>query len=370
MTDFPSSQCVFVTAEYALAPSGGGVQRCTHEYLASLKAAGFSPLNAVYQFDRRVLTRLKRKFRPRPYQDLVAPSTVADTARLIRTTRPAWVFFNQIEAAQLAATLAPVRENGTRFAMLSHGVDSSDYLHTARVTESISKSATWLGRQLFAEMQMHRYFDVIFCLSETDRVFHQWLGGRSVHLVPRIIDNHPIDWHPIKGRIGTIGTLDHAPNYEGLVLLCEALQQSKSTLKLRIIGRPEARGRELASRFPMVEYLGGLNDEEFAAEAQSWSAFVNPIFCYARGCSTKLAVPMSWHLPVATTRAGARGYWWDESIMPLADTPDQLVASLHRLIEADDARRIVSSLARQSPQLNDVAKIIGTALAAASRTSL
>lgn len=364
MSDLPANTGLFVSAAYALSDAPGGVQRCTREYLDTVQAAGLAVESLTYGIDRRPLTRLRRKLRRRPYADLIAPAFVDEVAAVIRSRKPRWVLFNQIEAAQMAPALADLRGDATHFALLSHGVDSSDYLHTVRVMSPGRERphAPWLGRQILAEMEMHRHLDVVLCLSETDRVFHQWLGARSVQLVPRIVTSDPLPWHPVPGRIGTIGTLDHAPNLEGITLLCHAIQASGAPLHLRLIGRPESRGRDLAARFSCLEYLGGLTDAAFKAEAATWGAFVNPIFCYARGCSTKLAVPLGWHLPVASTRAGARGYRWDDSIVPLAEDPRELVALAVRLASASDARAAAAALARQSPRLADVAAIVRSAL--------
>jgi hypothetical protein len=80
----------------------------------------------------------------------------------------------------------------------------------------------------------------------------------------------------------------------------------------------------LARRHGFVDYLGPLNDDALRAEAATWCCFVNPIFVYSKGCSTKLAVALGWGLPIATTRYGARGYLWDEGAIPLADDPTEL----------------------------------------------
>ncbi len=364
----PLEQAFFVTAQYALEPQGGGVQRCTHEYLRCLRGAGISAVPLTYAVDRRPSTRLRRKLAPAPYRHLISPASVDQIRQAIAAASPTWVFFNQIEAAQIVAELAMLRTGRTRFALLSHGVDSSDYLHTARVLGiPARRAARWLGQQVVAEMEMHRHFDIVFCLSETDRTFHQWLGATSVHLVPRVIENSPIDWKPAAGRVGTICTLNHAPNREGIVSFAAAAKKLTGTMKLRLIGRPESDGRALAEEYPNIEYLGGLSDEAFAEEARTWSAFINPIFCYARGCSTKLAVPLGWHLPIASTRAGARGYWWDEALVPLVDTPDELAMLAAQMASTVPDRTKVSTLAQRSPQLVQNAELFRTALRDAIR---
>jgi len=366
-------QAIFVSAAYALQPEGGGVQRCTREYLALLAAAGWQTHPVAYSADRRPWTRLRRRCAPEPYRNIIPPSFAQTVAEAVRARGAGWVFFNQIEAGPLIPVLAPLREAGVRFALLSHGVDSSDYLHEARIRATMQTSRPisrrdirWLGAQLFAELEHHRHCDVVFCLSETDRQLEQWLGGRAVYVLPRIVDDAPLPWQPVAGRLGAVGTLVHAPNYEGLVLFCQALAaQPVGPIRLRLIGRPVEPGRRLATQFPFLEYLGPLSDAEFAAEARSWCAFVNPIFCFARGCSTKLAVPLSWRLPIATTRAGARGYVWDENLVPLVETPTDLAQLARQLSDPAQAarqRRAIDVLAAQSPRLVDLAAVVRAAL--------
>jgi len=366
-------QAIFVCAAYALQPEGGGVQRCTREYLALMTAAGWQTHPVAYSTDRRLWTRLRRRLAPAPYRNIIPRSFAQTVAEAVQARGAGWVFFNQIEAAPLIPMLAPLREAGVRFALLSHGVDSSDYLHETRIRATLQngrpisrRDAGWLGAQLFAEMEQHRYCDVVFCLSETDRQLEQWLGGKAVYVLPRTVDNTPLPWQPVAGRLGTVGTLVHAPNCEGLVLFCQALAaQPIGPIRLRLIGSPAEPGRRLAAQFPFIEYLGPLNDAEFAVEARSWCAFVNPIFCFGRGCRTKLAVPLSWRLPLATTRAGARGYVWDENLVPLVETPADLAQLARQLSDPAQAarqRRAVEVLAARSPQLADLVPVVQDAL--------
>jgi len=60
-------------------------------------------------------------------------------------------------------------------------------------------------------------------------------------------------------------------------------------------------------------------------------------------------VPLSWRLPLATTRAGARGYVWDENLVPLAETPADLAQLARQLSDPAQAarqRHAVEALAR------------------------
>ncbi len=372
MSDLNPRHAVFVTAAYALQPEGGGVQHCTREYLQVARAAGFTLHPVSFATDRRPLARLRRKFRPRPYSDLVAPGFEAEVLRHVQASGARWIFFNQTDAGQIAPRLAALRTSGVRFALLSHGIDSTDSLHTAHTRANFGLGppvsdgdALLIGRQIFAEAAMHRHFDAIFCLSESDRLFEQWLGGKNVQVLPRLVESAPLDWIPTAGRLGTVGTLGHAPNLDGLVQFCRAFVATPVSVRLRLVGSPPAIGEKLAREFPFIDYLGSLTDIELQAEARTWCAFLNPIFCVPRGCSTKLAVPLGWHLPVVTTRPGARGYFWDEALVPFSDTPAEfarLAMQLSDPVAAAHLRPAITEIAQRSPQLEEVAARFAAAL--------
>lgn len=365
MPTFDDRSAVFVSGENAMEPEGGGVQRCTREYVALARAAGWKLTPVIYAIDRRPAVRLRRKLRPAPYRNLLPPEHVARVVAAVRETRARWIFLNQTEAGPFAPPLLQaLATEGVKIALLSHGADSTDYLHTIRTRATDAgraptrTEARWLGQQLFAEMEHHRACDVVFCLSEVDREIARWLGAPRVHVLPRIVEPAPLDWQPVANRVGTVSTLVHAPNAEGILRLAEELDAARAGVRLRLVGSPRSAGEAMARRHPAIEYLGPLSDAEFAREASTWCAFVNPIFCVARGCSTKLAVPLSWHLPVVTTPAGARGYVWDEGLVPLLDTPAQVAAETIRLADlaaARAARERVQALARKSPTLADLA---------------
>ena len=157
----------------------------------------------------------------------------------------------------------------------------------------------------------------------------------------------------------------HAPNVEGIVELAAALESKSASLRLRLVGGPIEAGKALADRYPIIDYLGPLDNTALETEAASWCAFVNPIFCQPRGCSTKLAVPLSWRLPIATTRAGARGYHWDESLIPFQDTPYTLAEESQQLAgigHAQSRRLAVETIATGSPNLSELAESFRTAL--------
>ena len=365
---------VFVTSANAMEPDGGGVQRCTREYLSLARAAGWTVHPVVYDFDRRPLTRLRRLLAPRPFRNLIPPDTLARTTALVRETGASWVFLNEVEAGPLARPLADIlRPSGIRLAILSHGADSTDFIHQARTRATVlglerihDKDALKLGRQLAVELEMHSAVDAVFCLSELDREVARWLGAPRVTVIPRAVEPAPLDWKPVAGRLGTVSTLVHAPNVEGIEATAAAIDASGcSDVRFRLVGGPPEAGNKLASRYRCIDYLGPLDEAAFAKEASTWCAFLNPIHCFARGCSTKLAVPLGWQIPIATTRAGARGYVWDESLVPLWDGPEAFAAGALALADPAAAAALrpgVQQLAARSPSIGALVSLFNDTL--------
>ena len=129
-----------------------------------------------------------------------------------------------------------------------------------------------------------------------------------------------LDADPVDQRVGCVSTLDHPPNHQGLAEVLQALSSRASPgFRFRLVGAPQKIGVALMRQFPFVEYLGALSNSQLRSEAATWCCFVHPLFVYAKGCSTKLAVALGWQLPIATTVYGARGYIWDIRRLPLAE---------------------------------------------------
>jgi hypothetical protein len=122
------------------------------------------------------------------------------------------------------------------------------------------------------------------------------------------------------------------------------------------VGGPAKTGRWLAKKYSIVDYLGSLNDAALAEEASSWNAVMHPIFCYSRGCSTKLAMALGWHLPIVTTTMGHRGYEWREGGLVIANEPARYANECLRLLDfraATAARGRVIEIARSSPTIEE-----------------
>jgi hypothetical protein len=159
-----------------------------------------------------------------------------------------------------------------------------------------------------------------------------------------------------------LGTLNHGPNLEGLLLFLNALQARQlDDIKVRIVGGPSKEGAALQKDFSFVDYLGALPESELQSETGRWTCFIHPIFCYPRGCSTKLATAISWQIPIVTTHAGCRGYQWRAGSLCLADEPDVFVEMALNLLKKENAinaQKEVKSVCESSPTLQEVGQKI------------
>ena len=364
---------LFVYCEGALDQEGGGVQICSREYYETLDAAGFSLIPIEVQSDQRFMTRVRRRLWPRPYKsEIILERAINDIQAALANSDAQYIFLNQSTLRPLGKLLRESMNESCQIILLSHGLRSVDYLqelrpNTARCISGITRAELlMLARMLIAESEQSQYCDYVFCLAPFEVEIERWLGARNVTYIPRTIRTSPLAWKPVDGRLGFVGRLDHPPNREGLMLFLEAVEKIIfSPVHLRLVGSPRADGEAIAKRFPFVQYLGRLTDEQLQREACTWNCFVHPIFCYAMGASTKLAVAVGWEIPVVTTTMGCRGYTWHEGHMPVADTPESLAKLALQLAnpeKAHEAQREISKIRRTSPTVAEVASLIRSVL--------
>jgi hypothetical protein len=229
---------VVIATSRSVDNTSGGVNVCAQEYLRTLEAAGFKLEIVTFNPDMRPLVRLKRKLRPRSYADSIPPFVAAEAAMVVRETAARFVFLHMTDTAPLAASIRATLGPDVKLVLLSHGMESVDYLHKLRTREEVSPifrprlRQSELARQLCMESSQRRHIDHVLCLSPIEAEIERWLGAKAVTWVPRTVAARPLAWNPTPGRIGFVGALDHQPNTEGLLLLARALE------KLRDSGRP------------------------------------------------------------------------------------------------------------------------------------
>lgn len=327
-------KALFLSHKDHLSDGGGGNQICTREYRDVLYAAGCELQIMTHGTDRNPATRLKRKIFHDLYPKLIPGEFLARVREACQRKSPEFVFCNFSNYLPLAAQLRAILPAQTRLILLSHGLVSVDDAHRDRIAGALYAKAhlrrlgpRLIGNAISTEMKGLPIFDHVFCLAEFEVSICRWLGARSVSWWPRTIPRgRELNWKPTGGRIGLVGTLDHPPNLEGVFLFCEALAKKGSPVpRLRLVTRSRAVAADLRKRYHFVDDLGPMeNPAQLEAEAATWSAYIHPIFCWAMGCSTKLATGIGWGLPVLTTEAGIRGYAWEDGSCLLAANADEM----------------------------------------------
>ena len=313
----------------------GGVQLCTAEFIACLEAAGFALEVVPVEPDRRLSTRVMRQVIASPYFRPISAKGRAEVRE--RAQGAKFVFCNQMN---LAGGFGQGELGKIPAIGLSHGCEITDQVHLARLAKTLPLTANQLrphptialARTLRDEIAARKQLAGTIAISPFDADCERWFGTRNVCWIPRTVASAPLVRETIYGRFGYVGTLDHAPNLEGLeAVLTEINRVAESGIKVRVVGGPDRLGCWLAARHGAAEYLGPLSDQALEMEAATWSGFIHPIFCLPRGCSTKLAKAIGWGLPVVTTAQGRRGYEWREGDLIEVESPTDFVAAMRAL---------------------------------------
>ncbi|MEM9028960.1 MAG: glycosyltransferase [Pseudomonadota bacterium] len=350
--------------------AGGGAQICSQEYLETISAAGVQTELELMDFDTSIAARLVSRFSYDKYRSVAPSQQIQAVKDAVRSVQPQFVFLNQVNLAPIAQTLREVLPASCQIILLSHGLESTDLLHQIRLRGAMPLSGRIrptaphaLGQTIIKEAELRVHIDGALVLSPSDAVLESWMGRHKVAWIPRVLTDRRIDWRPVGDRLGFVGTLDHAPNLEGLVLAAEALDAAHYNTPpiVRVIGGPASTGQWLQEKYACIDYLGPLSDEELLEEARSWNAFIHPIFCGARGCSTKLASAIGWALPIVTTEFGQRGYAWGEGSLAVANTPTGFAEQCVRMMDVDEAavaKSAVVQILESGPKVADVACMI------------
>jgi hypothetical protein len=342
----------------------GGVQTCTREYLTTIARAGIEATICKVDVDGRAWTRVMRRLGASPYYRSIRP----EDARAIRKAAAGVdvIFCNQVNLLGSVSRVlsGPPTHKRRQLIGLSHGCEITDMVHEPRGGERLPiatrrRTAATLGRTLQDEVKARRVVDGIVCLSESDLNFERWLGAPNAIVIPRVIALDEFNWTPAPDRFGFVGTLDHTPNLEGLVAVLDALHAKPSTgLTIRVVSGSTAIGDWLKARYPFLQFLGGLSDDALKAEAQTWRAFLNPIFAYARGASTKLSLALGWQLPTITTPHGRRGYVWTHGSLIEAETPSAFADTIVDCLDNENlhaAKANVEAAASSAPPAGEIA---------------
>lgn len=288
----------------------GGVQLCTHEFIEYLEAAGYKVKIIKVSPNITFARKVRKKLHIEAYELYDVDNWLSEIISAINADNIKLVFFNQVNLAHWSESIKSGVPRDVKFIGLSHGNESGDYLHDVTQTRETSFLKTWrLGKLIVKEKAIFsKFLDGVITISDNETYIDQWLGAQNVFYLPRILKQDFIVWQPIANTIGFVGTLNHLPNKKGIEMLSDELKKLNFKGTLKIVGGPEHAGRALEQQYSFIKYCGFISSEQLVAEAGTWCIFLNPVFWYARGSSTKLSQALNWGLPVVSTLAGIRGY--------------------------------------------------------------
>jgi len=338
---------LFITPPNSLKANGGvteGGQLCSREFFDLLVSVGFNISIFNVDYTKNLLKRIRIKIGIANYEFIDELKYKNSLIEKIVKQNIKWVFINMASLLRLARPLKEHFGDKINIYLLSHGNDSGDYLHLQ--TKPI-KSRNYfrkqlnifrLGKLIFTEsLYRNNWLDGVLAVSETERQIENWFGAKKAIFVPRIITNNPIALKPHSKRIGFVGRLDHPPNYQGFcILLDELIKKQSLNINLRFVGAPVDWGKKIASKYSFVEYIGILSDSELLEEVKTWRLFLNPVFWYSTGVTTKLGWALSLGLPIVSTPAGNRGYVWNKGIILTAANPYEMASIIELYLTNDE----------------------------------
>lgn len=316
MNKLSKEKVLFITNQLFVDESKpeGGVRLCTYDFIELLKCR-YEVVIFSLDYNKSFIYRLKAKIGVDVYEEYDTNKYLKLLANEIKKAHIKKVFINLSNA--LAITKAVKENSDVKVILCSHGNESGDFLHqTVRFSRMMHPLprlfSSWrLGRVLQKELDFrNRYIDLVLSVSDIENSIEKWLGAKQTFMVPRVFLPDFISWNPIVGRIGFVSDLSHYPNYYGLFNLCKELQNKDldKKIEIRVVGKSCGNLKLLLKEFNFISPLGYLNEEQLKQEAGSWMYYLNPVFYYSKGVSTKLAKGMNWGLPVLSTEAGNRGY--------------------------------------------------------------
>jgi hypothetical protein len=332
---------VFVSHRNSVHGGAGGQQVCTREYRDTLRLAGFELHDVLWEHERTLARRVVNRLRPSPYNRPWPTDFARRVVDEIKKHKAKVVFLNVIDLLPLATDLKELGCRDCKIVMLSHGLASVDEVHTQRILSEypflpLNPSPLHPGDLLQQEAQFLPACDHVVSLAPFEVEICRWLGSVSNSWVPRAIPDASLERQPVPGCVGAVGTLDHPPTMEAMWLVLDAMRRrGPGTSRVRIVSGSRRQAEFFAREFPFVDDLGRLDDAALRQEASTWSAFLHPLFCFARGASTKLATGLSWGLPCVTTESGMRGYELPEEAVTLAKTPEDFAVAIASLSSAN-----------------------------------
>jgi glycosyltransferase involved in cell wall biosynthesis len=324
----------------------GGVQLCSQEFHNIIQNADDISLEDYYvPFTKDIFQRMTIKCGMENYSVFDIKKETPAILSHIAKNNIGIVFINLATTVRFARPIKEKFGGSVKIILLSHGNQSCDFLHLiTKPFDNPSLIKKWLdkirlGRLIATEAEYRvNWLDGVVTLSETEKQIENWFGAKKASFLPRKLYKDFLLREPVPGRIGFVGRLDHPPNYQGIIIFLEELAKRNHSLQIRLVGAPPSFGMKIKKLFPFIEYLGELSDKDLEKEVSGWAFFLNPVWWYSTGASTKLARAISWGLPIITTTAGMRGYEWKKGSLLVTDSPADMVAQLMK--EANSMDRI------------------------------
>jgi glycosyltransferase involved in cell wall biosynthesis len=331
-------KAIFLTNKESLySEITGGVQLCSQEFHGLIgKIEELEVADYYVKFTRRITDRIFIRLRFENYNMYDVRKDTKGLLKYIEDSKIEVVFINMASLTGYAEVIKQKFGENVKIVLLSHGNHSGDFLHLiSKPIDHPKRLKSFLRKVrlglLVSKESLFRvkYLDSVITLSETEKQIENWFGSIKSIFVPRQLAPKFINYKPTKGRIGFVGRLDHPPNLQGIQILLDAFKSLGSEeVEFRLVGAPFNYGASIKENYPFVSYLGELSDKELEEEVSSWTVFINPVWWYSTGASTKLAKAISWGIPIITTTAGMRGYFWKEGELITADTPEEMAKLL------------------------------------------
>ncbi len=311
----------------------GGVRLCTNDYIKLLRTK-FDVVLFNIKFNKSLIFRLKAKLGIDVFEDYYKEDYQSQLFFIIEINKINKIFINLSNASDLSFVIRKKYFDSVKIILCSHGFEAGDFLHqTVRFKHFLSFvkniTAPWrLGKILQKELQYRLHsFDLVLTVSEIEQSIEYWLGAKNVFFVPRIFEPNFIKWRPVIGRVGFMADISHSPNYLGLLLLCEAIENAgySDKINVRVVGQNCSNLELLCKRFSFISKLGYLSNKNLINEVSTWMYFLNLVFYYSKGVSTKLAKGINWGLPVLSTYPGNRGYIFKDGGVVVCSNASEMV---------------------------------------------
>ena len=365
-------KAVFLTNKDSLySEITGGVQLCSQEFHGLISKIDELEVTDYYvKFTRKIFDRIIIRLGFENYNMYDVRKDSIELLKYIENTNVEVVFINMTSLIGYSKIIKQKFGRKVKIVLLSHGNHSGDFLHLIskpidgpnRLKSLLRKVR--LGLLISKESLFRvRFLDSVITLSETEKQIENWFGSKKSIFVPRQLEPKFINYNPIKGRVGFVGRLDHPPNLQGIQILLEALKTCGfEEVEFRLVGAPLNYGASIKDDYPFINYLGELSDYELEDEVSTWAIFINPVWWYSTGASTKLAKAISWGIPIITTTAGMRGYFWKEGELITADTPVEMAKLLcdisHDLDRVAKCEQNTKRVARSGLTISELTELI------------